>query len=101
MKNLLLVLAFMLSIVAFAQNPIGPPTKPAIRCTLDLEFEPRCSPKLSFHGIYTIQICSSRVGVDPHETILESIHNYMCLYNEFPSYVTVKGFVPYYIVSAD
>ncbi|WP_413513240.1 hypothetical protein [Myroides odoratus] len=97
MKKLLLVLAFMLSIVAFAQKPIGPPTYPPVMCTLDLEFVTRCVGQFDLRGTYIIQICSTSVGTVPHETIFEWIQDYYCVNNKFPSYVTVKSFIPDWI----
>ncbi|MBB1150473.1 hypothetical protein H4K35_10150 [Myroides sp. NP-2] len=95
MKKLMLMGALLLSVGAFAQKPIEPPIYDPVKCTLDLEFVTRCIGDPSrLSGTYIIQICSTSVGKVPHERIFEWIQDYYCENNTFPSYVTVKRFIP-------
>ena len=92
MKNLLLVVAFLLSIGAFAQNTTTPKA-PETLCYLAIEFEPECpiiiNGLVSVHAQYDLNICGDLVNTMSPIAIKQMIQDYLCTYNNFPSYVEV------------
>ncbi|EHQ44483.1 hypothetical protein [Myroides odoratus] len=98
MKNLLLVLAFMLSIGAFAQVQNSGNTVPVMHytetvydlkltCTFRGELFPRPI-------LYTLDVTHPFVGSTPPSEMQEVLGNivnaYVCTQGEFPSWVTIK-----------
>lgn len=100
MKNLLLVVAFMLSIGAFAQTPVKPIDPNLELCVQLFDFEPPCvigSGGLYWiHGEYDLWVCGpiSWIGKFTYVEIEEMIKEYICEHNKFPDYVEVQNFRP-------
>ncbi|QQU04016.1 hypothetical protein [Myroides odoratus] len=100
MKNLLLVLAFMLSMGAFAQKPVDPPKEPETLCYLFYGFTADCMhivPADWYYAYikYDIQVCD----ISPYEStasVNQRIQDYLCEYGVFPSYVKIidKRYAP-------
>ncbi|MGQ8868567.1 hypothetical protein [Myroides odoratus] len=96
MKNLLLVVAFMLSIGAFAQDQTYPRDPNLVLCEQMPNFIPECHIKqgnvYTLLGEYVLEICLPETfrGTNVEKMIQE----YICYYNKFPDYVTVKEFRP-------
>ena len=97
MKNLLLVLAFMLSMGAFAQKTITP-RDPETLCYLAIDFEPECpiikNGFIYFHSLYELNICGDLVDTMSPIALKQMIQDYICTYNTFPSYVEVLSSKP-------
>ncbi|MCS4238667.1 hypothetical protein M2306_001093 [Myroides gitamensis] len=91
MKNLLLVVAFMLSIGAFAQNQTYPRDPDLILCEQMPNFIPECHIRqgnvYTLPGEYVLEICLKESL--PRDVIKEMIQEYICEYNKFPDYVRV------------
>jgi len=97
MKNLLLVVAFMLSIGAFAQKTITP-EDPKVLCYLTIDFEPECPIMMNGYiyepSLYDLKICGNFVNTMSTIAIKQMVQNYLCTYNKFPSYVEVLSRKP-------
>jgi len=94
MKKLLLVLAFMLSMGAFAQKTFEPSFPP--KCMYVPGFVTECPLMLSSvddpphqYISYVIEICGTVIN-DPIPQVLQDIQSYICTYGQFPPNVKVE-----------
>lgn len=89
MRNLLLVVAFMLSIGVFAQKPVEP-YDPPILCKLIYDFIPDCVLNIPIvDGVYILEVC----GKDLHKTA-DDIQIYICENGKFPDYARIYNYKP-------
>jgi len=84
----------MLSMGAFAQTPIGPPTNPGQLCVFIAGFVPECnfsSPTIK--GSYILKVCG--VSMSDSTPLWEArIQKFICENGFFPDYVKVHAFNP-------
>ncbi|EHQ44494.1 hypothetical protein [Myroides odoratus] len=97
MKNLFLVVAFMLSIGAFAQGPKPPEEGRPELCYYAFYFEPECPLKVYTstglgdlpHAIYSLEICGKNISSMGSKAIIQMVQDYICEYGYFPIYVKI------------
>lgn len=98
MKNLLLVVAFMLSSMTFAQDQTHPIDPNLQLCFYVYDFTPECilgsDGKWYIPGTYDVLVCGpiSWIGKIKPADLEKMIQDYICEYNKFPDWAFPENF---------